>query len=108
MEEDINDIFGTRSSKNKLENKLEITNYRYPALRTIAGFYMLLAYLVGIFTVGLIAFSQGETYSIFSGFFASSILFLVGAIVALGLAAASESIKVFLDIEYNTRKKADN
>jgi len=104
MEEDINDILGTGSSKDKSEDKLEITKFRYPALRTIAVFYMFLAYVVGIFTIALSAMTISNPDAIIGGFLIGSIIFLVGMIIALGLAAASESIKVFLDIEYNTRK----
>jgi len=76
---------------------------RYPALRTIAGIYSVFAWIIGIVAV-IIAFiswsKDGET----GGLMIAIPTLVVGALIVLGLLAASESIKVFIDIEENTRK----
>jgi hypothetical protein len=98
---------GFKNETSEEEPELEhaqLTNdkKRYPALRTIAGIYFVLAWIVGIFAV-IIAFyslSQNENVGLYV---VPSIL--VGAFIVLGLLATSESIKVFIDIEENTRRK---
>jgi Ca2+/Na+ antiporter len=72
---------------------------RYPALRTVAGIYIAYAIIIGlIFIIMTIKFLIEEEWIT-----ALSIL-IGGGIVILVLIAFSESIKVFLDIEYNTRR----
>ena len=73
--------------------------YRYPALRTIAGIYMVLAYIVGLVTLGVSFYLFTE-----QGAVQGLVCLVLGTPIALGVAATSEGIKVFLDIEYNTRK----
>ena len=76
----------------------EAGRYRYPALRIIAGIYMVCAWITVIVAI-IVTSYQSSWFAVVS--------LGVGALVALGLASCSELIKVFLDIEYNTRKLAD-
>jgi hypothetical protein len=79
------------------------SRYRYPALRTIAGIYMACAWITSIAAV-TIAFYLVR----YQGGWMAFLSLVVGGLAALGLTAISESIKVFLDIEYNTRKLTDD
>jgi hypothetical protein len=102
-QENINDVLGIGSSQNQSNNKSEISKFRYPALITIAGFYMVLAWIVGIITIGISLYFLSKV----DNKLLALISFILGLIIVLGLAAISESIKVFLDIESNTRKMAE-
>lgn len=68
---------------------------KYPALRTIASLYKILA------AITLVAFIGGGF--LVSGF-NSVLMLLAGGIACLTLVAASEGIRVIIDIEANTRK----
>ncbi|GHT13682.1 hypothetical protein AGMMS4956_10260 [Bacteroidia bacterium] len=99
----INDIFGIESSQSQSNNEKNTTRYRYHALRTIAGIYMVLAWILGIAAIITTFYFLSENNLQIFGL----VSFIVGGLLALGLAAISESIKVFLDIEYNTRKASE-
>lgn len=99
----INDILGIESSQSQSNNENNITRYRYPALRTIAGIYMVLAWLIGIAAIITTFYFLSQNRMQIFGL----VSLIVGGLLALGLAAISESIKVFLDIEYNTRKASE-
>lgn len=77
---------------------------KYPALRTIAGFFKLLAWIVGIVAViaAVLLASKGGDF----GILISVIIIVIGATILLGLLAISESIMVLIDIEHNTRQKS--
>ena len=70
---------------------------KYPALRTISGVYTVFGYvLAGVSLIaGMILF--------YTSIWLSLTVIVVGAIIVLGLFALSEAIKVFIDIEENTR-----
>ncbi len=84
---------------------------KYPVLETISGIYKFLAWIVGIgaiigiiFGITLLDNYGGKAagtsliiYSLIAGFF--------GVITLL---AISEVIKLFIDIEYNTRNKKNS
>lgn len=102
-ENNINDILGIDDSKSQSSNEQITNRYRYPALRTIAGVYMVLAWIIGIAAIiTTVYFLSEDRMQIFG-----LVSLIVGGLLALGLAAISESIKVFLDIEYNTRKSSE-
>jgi len=104
-ENNINDILGIESSQSQSNNEKNTTRYRYPALRAIAGVYMVLAWIIGIaaiITTFYFFSKNGDSMQLFG-----MVSLIVGGLLALGLAAISESIKVFLDIEYNTRKASE-
>jgi len=96
----VNDILGIESTQSQRNIPTTTYTYRYPALRTISGIYMVLAWLIGIAAI-IVTFyfllkSDMKIFGLIS--------FVFGGLLALGLAAISESIKVFIDIENNTRK----
>jgi VIT1/CCC1 family predicted Fe2+/Mn2+ transporter len=102
MEENsINDILGIKNSKSQSIETSTTNRHRYPALRTISRIYMVLAWLIGIASIIATLYFLSEESEF--GF----VSIIVGGLLALGLAAISESIKVFLDIEYNTRKESE-
>jgi hypothetical protein len=76
---------------------------KYPALRFISSMYKLLAFLIGIVAVviGILSMSGFDAnYPLGFG------IILGGLIGLITMLAMSEGIKVFLDIEENTRKFA--
>lgn len=73
---------------------------RYPALRVIAGIYQALAYIIMLLAV--IVFISIVVTSSQSLWLALGIL-LGGGLLALAMLAISEVIKLFIDIEKNTR-----
>lgn len=77
---------------------------KYPALRTIAGFFTFFAWIVGILSIIIAVYfgSQRE-----AGIFIALPTIIVGALIVLGVLAVAESIKVLIDIEYNTRQAAN-
>ncbi|MBP7152308.1 MAG: hypothetical protein KBA43_06555 [Paludibacteraceae bacterium] len=102
-ENNINDILGIGSSQSQNNIEKNSSRYRYSALRTIAHVYTVLAWIIGIAAIiTTFYFLFGDNMIIFG-----LVSLIVGGLLALGLAAISESIKVFLDIEYNTRKVSE-
>lgn len=71
-------------------------NEKYPALVTISMIYKICGWLVLAGTIAVVLFYSDEEGLPF-------IAFGIGALTALGLIAGSEIIRVFLDIERNTR-----
>ena len=90
------------SDENQDEEQKGIVGKKYPALRTIAGIYSVFAWIIGIVAViiAIYFYSQNQTMGLTIGIPS----LIVGALIVLGLLAVSESIKVFIDIEENTRK----
>jgi len=94
-------------AEDELEELTEdLSTQRYPALRTIAGVYQVLAWLVAVVAGIGVLFALANFKEDLSKFI---LLFSIigGAIGFITLLAASESIKVFIDIEENTRKVAE-
>ena len=111
MEENINTILGIENSKIENQNidqtevsNRQFDNNRYPALKTISGVYIALAWIIGIIVfIGSLYFLSTESMKMMAlG------LILLGGLLVLGLAAISEIIKLFIDIEKNTRKFTKN
>lgn len=102
-ENNINDILGIESSQSQSIDTPITNRYRYPALRTISGIYMVLAWIIGIAAIIVTFYFLSESNTKIFGI----VSLVIGGLLALGLAAISEAIKVFLDIEYNTRKVSD-
>jgi amino acid transporter len=95
---------------------------KYPALRTIAGFYRIIGWVIGVMTIafviiGLVDVFVNQTFfgGGFWGFLGAvlgtvlgSVLVLffytaIGIFLAMLPVAVAEGIEVFLDIEENTR-----
>lgn len=71
---------------------------KYPALRTIAGFYRILAFIAGGFAVisALALFEDSILFALLS--------LVTGAVAVISLLAIAEGIHVLIDIEANTRQ----
>ncbi|HHH53986.1 MAG TPA: hypothetical protein ENK91_10030 [Bacteroidetes bacterium] len=105
MESDkLNELLGIAKSHDQSNNERNFSDYRYPTLRTIASAYMVLAWIIGIATIiSIFYFFLEDGKQIFG-----LVSLIIGSLLVLVLATISESIKVFLDIEYNTRKASEN
>ena len=85
---------------------------RYQALSTILNIYVYSAIVVAVITVLIAVIELGTGLGVLGveGGIGSLIFVLItlatGGIIALSLFAAAETIKVFIDIEENTRKAA--
>lgn len=71
---------------------------KYPALRTIAGFYRILAFVAGGFAVisALALLGDSILFALLS--------LITGAVAVISLLAIAEGIHVLIDIEANTRQ----
>ncbi|HEY9170089.1 MAG TPA: hypothetical protein VIN72_11420 [Lutibacter sp.] len=91
-------------TKKVLNNSVQSSEnyYKYPALRTISAVYKVFAWVIGIVTlmIAIMALDKGDM-----GITISLISIVIGGLIVLGVLAVSESIKVFIDIEHNTRQK---
>lgn len=119
-----NDKFCKKCGTKLLSNSLEeytgggpTTQQKYSALRTIAAFCKVMAYIwligsiiFGIISIGEIAAEKmfllpaPKNLSIFLSIVGSVVSGVIGFIIFL---AASETIKLFIDIEENTRLTND-
>jgi hypothetical protein len=96
--------------------KFKVENNYYPASRIIAGIYVFLAYIFGFWSIiaPIFIIISGSTnnkplgINIENNYFFAFLVFLIGMIITLLLVATSERIKIFIDIEHNTRKIAEN
>lgn len=82
------------------EIERQVPRRKYPALRVIAGLYQFIALVIAFLAlVGLLlSFQQSASTPIIA------LLYLVvGFIGVVSFLALSESIKVFIDVEQNTR-----
>ena len=82
-------------------DKSEGKSDRYSMLESIAGFFKVLAFFIAL-GVGVYAFTVG-----YNTFISAVIILFVGMLYGLGLFVVAELIKVFIDIEHNTRKAAE-
>ena len=100
-----------RGFKNETEasEQKETFEKRFPALRTIAGFISFFAWAFAIITaIGILyAFENISKYDNGTAFIYLVAAFLVGAFFFVFLLSQAEIIRVFVDIEENTRKYAD-
>ena len=88
----------------KEETTANLSSKRYPALRSIAGLYQVLAWIVAVIAgIGILLSLDNFERDLIK----LILIFIGGAVGFITLLAASESIKVFIDIEENTRKVAE-
>lgn len=81
--------------------KKDTKKVRYPALELIANLLSIFGWIVGIITIAVVIFSfTSEPVNVIS----SVILLISGIFIAILNIALSELIKVFINIEENTRK----
>jgi hypothetical protein len=73
---------------------------KYPALRVIAGLYQIIALVIALLTlIGLLmSFQQSAGTPVIA-----ILCLVIGFIGVVSFLALSESIKVFIDVEHNTR-----
>lgn len=101
-QESINQILGVEETSSLDKGKADVYKYRYPALRFIAWLFWIFAVIIIIISI-VIGFNLlDDGNDIFA-----LISFTIGIFFGLLFAATSEIIKVFVDIEYNTRKIAE-
>jgi len=95
-QQELNDLETTYQS-------LSFSTEKYPALRTIARLFTIYAWIAGIVTL-IIAANFGTKSE---GSIIVLPVIVIGALNVLGSLAVSELIKVVIDIEFNTRQKAN-
>lgn len=86
--------------------KTDVMSERYPALIFISGIYRLLAWIILIATAIILFYMLSQGGQMGVPFAVGAIL--IGGILFVTLLAAAEGIKVFIDIEHNTRITAMN
>lgn len=82
------------------EIERQIPARKYPALRVIAGLYQIIALVIALLAlIGLlISFQQSAGTPVIA-----ILCLVIGFIGVVSFLAVSESIKVFIDVEHNTR-----
>lgn len=100
-----NEKVETEIKKEIQKLKTDAVKERYPALRFISGLYRILAWLIGIATAIIFFYmlSQGKM-----GIPIGIGVLIGGGILFVTFLAIAEVIKVFTDIEHNTRITATN
>lgn len=103
MNNDINDVLGI-SAQTHTDTSNQNISKKYPALRTLSVIIAIIAWLVAFATIiiilGILSQSRGD------GSWIIPAATLTGLLTFIGLLAYSEVIKVFIDIEENTRRTA--
>lgn len=101
---------GIKSTQNRENPELkklqtEVSFYKYPALRFISGVFRLIAWIIAVISAIAIVYliTQGEL-----GIVGALGVLIGGGILFVIHLAIAELIKVFIDIEYNTRIGAAN
>jgi|LSQX01.2.fsa_nt_gb membrane protein YdbS with pleckstrin-like domain len=100
-QKDISELLGVENSQQTENAPNPPEPQKYPALRTISWIFLFLAWITGFVTViaSLVVYNDAWEAT------PALIIFFSGVILVLSFTATSELIKVFIDIEYNTRKK---
>jgi hypothetical protein len=93
-----NDTSNDTSCDGQIENKV----VRYPTLQSIVDILNVVSYIIGFIAAGVSVFLYLNSDSQSGLIFAVPTL-VIGTLIVLGLIALSESIKVIIDIEENTR-----
>lgn len=94
-----NDKSGEEQNKGDLND----VESKYPALKVIANVYYLSAWILGFASILIVVTSFEKK----DGFVFWVSAMAICALVTLGLFAVSEAIKLFVDIEENTRKNSE-
>ena len=95
-----------------LDASSNTTENRYPALRVISGIFKVLAVLAAVFgligaLVGLVQMAGNAYGAAAAGGLIVLVSLLYGGLLCIYMFAVSEAIKVFVDIESNTRVTND-
>ena len=113
MSEDVNEVLEVKTESEQKESAQQITSVseetKYPALRVISGIYKALAIIIGIgaFIALVYGISQLEGgYSARATGTSLIISSLISGIIGvIAFLAISEIIKLFIDLEDNSRKQ---
>ncbi|NOZ60346.1 MAG: zinc ribbon domain-containing protein [Calditrichaeota bacterium] len=93
----------------KIESSSENDGQKYPALRTISGIYKVLAWITGIGAVITLFYGftlLGKGYSAkTTGISLITSSLIMGILGVIAFLAISEGIKLFIDIESNSREQ---
>lgn len=103
MEEKNYDVPGIENSKSQNSSKENTIKHRYPALKTIIGVYNVIKWLIIVATI----FTSAYFFVYRVNYLIGVIVIAVGGLLILSLATIAESIKIVIDIEYNTRRVAE-
>lgn len=110
MSNDINDALGISGDEKQPDNTNAGIARKYPALRTLSGILTFIAWLIAVLTVIAVVILITNSHSSYDGGYSAFYTFgvlAIGAISFITLLAYSELIKVFIDIEENTRRTAN-
>lgn len=104
MSNDINDVLGVSTPKHADASQQGFAK-KYPALRTLSGVIAVIAWIAALATLiivlALLSNARGE-----GSWIIPVATLIVGTLIFIGLLAYAEIIKVFVDIEENTRMAA--
>ncbi len=105
------ELVGIEHSNEKIDTPEDsmnpISESKYPALRTISGFYQFLAIIVGLGSALGLGYGIGlfNEYGKAAGTAIIIYALIMGLIGVITLLAISEGIKLFIQIEDNTNKQ---
>jgi hypothetical protein len=107
--EQLNDILDIDNSNNQNSDHQNnsdnsSTQNRYPALKTISSIFLVLAWIVAIASFMSLFYFLSESDGIQ---YLAIVSIFGGGLFTIGLLSISEIIKVFMDIEENTRKTSE-
>ena len=105
MSNDINDVLGLSNSQKQPDSSTQGLTKKYPALRTLSGIIAFIAWTVAILALIIVFALLSKLNEGVSWIFPVGTL-VVGTVLFIALLAYAEIIKVFVDIEENTRKTA--
>jgi len=98
------DIDNTENQDKSNQNMSNSTQNKYPALRIISGIFKVLGWIIALISVISTFYFLSEEDGIQ---FLAIASILGGGILTLSFLSISEIIKVFIDIEENTRKASE-
>ena len=97
LDEDTCPTCGLNLDEAAAEAPESVPSVKYPALRAIVTVYKIFAVAVGVATAIAVGVALGQSVLI------SLLCLVVGVGTVISLLALAEGIKVFVDIEHNTR-----
>lgn len=102
--DDILGIENSESQNNQNQINIKSSQDKYPALRIISGILKVIGWIIAIASIIATFYFLSEEDGL--QFFSIASI-LGGGILTLGFLSMSEIIKVFIDIEENTRKMSE-
>jgi hypothetical protein len=112
MSSDLNDVLGVGSESKEQEHKINSSDSnvekKYASLRVIAVIYRVLAFIWGAAAVITLIYGitmLGSRYEAATGMIAVISSIVGGIVGVIGLCAFSDILKLFMDLESNSRKQ---